>query len=357
MKVPTSCRGATLVVWSATVWSATVGWIGSAAANDDLQRRASWQAPTVDQVQQQVTNWLSALPIDDEVRQSAVDLWNQPLDEDGPSILARTIATLQHVDSEADRIIRRCQRPTSLGTLPDTSWLEDDSRSEFWRDNLRLYVGKWLALNQMYNEALQMLQPLEPEDVVDPASLLFYRAAAHYRLRNKDSGLETLDRLLENTAVLPCRFATLAELMRADLKQLRTDSLGEVARIMDSVGVRLGLGRAGKRVRQEEDEVIDKLDKMIEQLEQQRQQQMAQSQGPAQGNQSSSPASDSSLPGGQASGDVDPKQLGRETDWGNLPAKEREEALQQLGKDFPSHYREVIEEYFRKLARENTPPE
>ncbi len=46
----------------------------------------------------------------------------------------------------------------------------------------------------------------------------------------------------------------------------------------------------------------------------------------------------------------------RATDWGNLPPKEREEALQQLGKDLPSHYRDVIEEYFRKLARDGVQP-
>jgi hypothetical protein len=35
-----------------------------------------------------------------------------------------------------------------------------------------------------------------------------------------------------------------------------------------------------------------------------------------------------------------------------LPPKEREEAMQEIGRDFPAHYREVIEEYFRELARE-----
>jgi hypothetical protein len=35
-----------------------------------------------------------------------------------------------------------------------------------------------------------------------------------------------------------------------------------------------------------------------------------------------------------------------------LPPKERQEALQQISKELPAHYREAIEEYFRKLARE-----
>ena len=33
----------------------------------------------------------------------------------------------------------------------------------------------------------------------------------------------------------------------------------------------------------------------------------------------------------------------------------REEALQQIGKDFPSQYRDVVEQYFRKLAAEKAP--
>jgi hypothetical protein len=63
---------------------------------------------------------------------------------------------------------------------------------------------------------------------------------------------------------------------------------------------------------------------------------------------------DSQAASNSGPGNVDPKKLGSDSDWGNLPPKERGEALQQLAKDLPSHYREVIEEYFRKLAREGT---
>jgi hypothetical protein len=33
-----------------------------------------------------------------------------------------------------------------------------------------------------------------------------------------------------------------------------------------------------------------------------------------------------------------------------LPPAKREEALQQISRDLPTHYREAIEAYFRKLA-------
>ena len=46
------------------------------------------------------------------------------------------------------------------------------------------------------------------------------------------------------------------------------------------------------------------------------------------------------------------RNIGNKSGWGDLPPKEREEAMQQIGRDFPSHYRDVIEQYFRRLAAE-----
>ena len=48
------------------------------------------------------------------------------------------------------------------------------------------------------------------------------------------------------------------------------------------------------------------------------------------------------------------REIGSSADWGNLPAKEREQALQEVGREFPSHYREIIEEYFRRLASDDS---
>jgi hypothetical protein len=120
---------------------------------------------------------------------------------------------------------------------------------------------------------------------------------------------------------------------------------------MEDIERRLRLGRAGTRVRSEEDDVIAKLDKMIDDLEQQQQQQQGGSGG--QGSiRSSSPAEDSVPLGGSGPGDVDQRRIGNTSGWGNLPPRQRQEALQQISKDLPAHYREVIEEYFRRLARD-----
>ena len=61
--------------------------------------------------------------------------------------------------------------------------------------------------------------------------------------------------------------------MEADLAPLKTDSLDEIARLMDAVRLELEHARAGKRVRDRQEEVIAKLNKLIEKLEEQQRQQ------------------------------------------------------------------------------------
>jgi hypothetical protein len=235
--------------------------------------------------------------------------------------------------------------------LPQFAWLQDPAAPPLVRNNLRLYYARWLAQHTLYDESLAQIRDLKPTDVLDPAALLFYQAVGFHRLLDKEAFLAAAGKLLENKASLPRRYQVVGQLMEADLKPLKTDSLDEVSRLMDDIERRLGLGRAGKKVRQQEDDVVAKLDKMIEELEKQLQQQQQQA-GSSGGKQPSNPMQDSMPGGGNGPGEVDPKRTGAKSGWGNLPPKERQEALQQIGKGLPAHYREVIEEYFRRLAKE-----
>ena len=329
-----------VVVLAIGVTDAVTVW-----AEQDLERRASWQQPSREAIQIELNEWLDSLELSGAQRTKLDAQWQA-----GDETWKTLIDSFAAADRQLADIIESCRNPLgSGGTAED---LPLDQYPAFVANNMKLLIGKTMAVNQLYNEAHQLLQGLETSQVADPASLLFYLAAAQYRLREKEDGLFTIERLLEREDELPTRFITVAKLIQADLEKLKVDSLDEVARIMDSIRVRLGHGRAGQRVRKEEQEVIDKLDKMIDQLEQQLQQMQQQGGGGAGGIQSNQPAEDSSLPGGSGPGDVDKKDLGDATDWGNLPPKQRREALQRLGKEFPSHYRDVIEEYFRQLARD-----
>jgi DNA-binding transcriptional MerR regulator len=171
-------------------------------------------------------------------------------------------------------------------------------------------------------------------------------------LLNKDAGLKAIQELLEEPEQSPRRYAAVAKLMQEDLRQLKEDSLDHIARRMDDIRRRLGLGRGDQKVRKVEDGVIESLDKLIKDLEEQQRRQQQASSGS--NTQSSRPAPDSRILGGKGPGEVAKKDVGNKDGWGNLPPKQREDAMQQIGREFPSHYRDVIEQYFRKLAGENS---
>ena len=61
------------------------------------------------------------------------------------------------------------------------------------------------------------------------------------------------------------------------------------------------------------------------------------------------------MPTGQTTdGKVDPKKLKEYAEtWGKLPAAERKKLEQELTKDAPAKYKQMIEEYFIGLNRVN----
>jgi hypothetical protein len=332
--------------------------IGSQARawdSDDLARRASWQAPASDEVRQRVVDWLESLRLEPQLSAKLQASWQEPGGELTPAEnLVRLVETARQVDPRVQELVDRCNGAWHPGVDPLVDVLQDEAQPVWLRANLRLYYAGWLAHHQLYQELHQIVADVALADVVDPAALLFFQGVGQHRRLDREACLTTLAKLLENETILPQRYAKLARLMQADLEPLKPDSLDEISRLMDNIHVTLNHGRAGKQVRTDEETVISKLDKLIKQLEDQANAAAAAAAGQAGGNPSGSaqPMQDSMPAELKGPGNVNPKELGTNTDWGNLPPKEREEALQQLGRDLPSHYRDVIEEYFRKLARE-----
>ena len=313
----------------------------------------SWQAPKPDEVKKAVFAWLDGRKPDAAVRAKADALWAaQPPQPSGVDLLKRVVETFALADENARKLLALTSTSRDPKKPPPPPWRADPDAAAIAADNLRLWYGRWLVQVSLYDEALEQLAGLQPDRVVDPATLLFCQAVVNHRLLNQQPGLEAVDRLLAGADQGPKRYAAVARLMEGELKDLREDSLDHIARRMQDIERRLDLGRAGPKVRSVEDGVVKSLDKLIEELERQRQQQ--QQSGGAGGNniQSARPASDSFPMGGKGRGDVSKRDVGNKTGWGNLPPRQREEAMQQIGRQFPSHYRDVIEQYFRKLATE-----
>jgi len=322
-------------------------------AADDLERRATWSIPATADVKARLDDYLAGKRLDETAKLKIEALWP---DEAQPiasaELLDRLTTSLAVVEPKAAEIVAACHNIVPLPP-PNFDGISDQSLPPLVRDNLRLLLARWLAQHDLVDESLEILKDVGPENVADPATLLFYQAVGQHRLLKKDECLAAVTKLLERESDLPRRYVTLARLMEADIKPLKEDSLDEIARMMNDIRRRLALARAGKVVRDEEDAVVAKLEKMIEEMEKQRKerQQKQQANNPR-GNRPNDPLQDSKAAQLRAPGDVDPKNIGKRDGWGNLPPKERQEVMQQIGRELPAHFRETIEEYFKRLAQE-----
>jgi hypothetical protein len=236
--------------------------------------------------------------------------------------------------------------------VPEFAWLANSEMHPFARNNMRLFLARWLVQEGFYDEAISWMNGLKTDDVVAPDALLFYRAVAYHRLVQADLADAAVSQLLQRQQELPIRYQKLATLMQQDLAGLEDESLDHISRRMEDIRRRLAQGRSDERVQEIETGVIESLDKLIKQAEDQMQQRQASASGPSGGQPGQMPMDDSRLAPIKAPGEVERRDIGQGTGWGDLPDKEREKALQGIGREFPSHYREVIEEYFRRLAAE-----
>jgi len=156
--------------------------------------------------------------------------------------------------------------PTPQG-VPE--YLRDAKRSAFLRANLGLYFGRQLAAKKAYEETLDAIRLIRPEQVVDPASYYFFRAVAENKLRLRDEGLSSINRLVNSVQDVPERYTVVANLMKAEMEQWEKDDLGDIARRMHEIEDRLEIARGGPKTQQKQKEVLALLDKKIKELEDQ----------------------------------------------------------------------------------------
>jgi len=125
------------------------------------------------------------------------------------------------------------------------------------------------------------------------------------------------------------------------------DPLGGVIADMQVAGGRLSKLLTDKPTQQKQKEAVEKLDALIKILQQKR------GQGSGGGSATpDEPLSESRIVGGPGgSGPLNaPNRNGKA--WGQLPAHKRQEILQSMTDGFPSHYQQILERYYRRLAEE-----
>jgi len=305
--------------------------------------------PSAETVRTRALEWVAQHGITDQALLAEIGkLW--ALADEVPSsetLFDQTIRTFTMADESAAQFVAACRLQHAPLVPPDPKLFEESGGGPFYVANMSLYCGRYLAHRQMFEEALDVLGRTVIADVVDPASLLFFKAVCQHHLLMKTEGLATIEQLLKNTEGVPVRYSTVAALMQYDLESLREQSLDEVARKMTDVERRLGLGRTGEKVQKKEEEIVIALDELIKKVEEQN---GGGGGAGGQANRSTAPANDSVIKGSTAPGTVDPKKAKNTGEWGDLPFKARAKAKDQIAREFPAHYRDAIDEYTKKAA-------
>jgi hypothetical protein len=303
----------------------------------------------------------TVLPNDEETRQKILAAWPETEGTlSGERIFQRVVGAMGTASAPVAAFLQVCDelawkelpfgRAVAVPQIPLQALLGDEQA--YLVGSLRFYLVLRLIQARLYDEAASVLDLLTPENCVDPCGVLLNRAVVCSQLDDREKGvlaIKQFRKAAEQDALVPRRYLELAKLLDADFQNSPKDAENpsNISRKMDDVRRRLGKGRTDDNTQEAEDGVLKSLDKLIEKIEEK----MKQCQtGEGEGQQANKPADDSRILKQKGPGNVDRKEFDPIGNWGDLPPKEREEALLRIEQDFPAHYRDIIEQYFREMA-------
>jgi hypothetical protein len=325
---------------------------------------ASLRAPSADAVRAQALDWLKSVNKADEANLKTFEtIWTQA---DRP-VLDRLADSLCLGDAEAARILSEARNSTTSAPTEMPALFKDTKRPAFFRANLAVAYARALCKRRVFEDAMEVLRTVRVEQVADPSSYLFHKAVTEHALLNKEDANRSIMRLLDDAPDSPERYRMVATLMYLDMQNWKSKDLGEIARKMDNIERRLELARGGPKTQKLQRDVVARLDELIKKMENQQKGSSDPNGGACpnggqpdsgqKGQQAKNPQKDSFGGQNQGPGLVDKKKLdGWAQQWGKLQEKDRAKAMQEMTRDLPPEYRELIEAYFRKLAQEANRP-
>jgi len=323
------------------------------AETEPAERGIAFARMDSDRVRTEVLSWLASSGQTAETLKNVAARW---ADTDTLSRLTGEQLLDLAVESfaVADEGTRQLLDATYTDQPVDAILFDGIRNSPFYESQIRLLHGRWLTQHRYYDEALTMMEPLTPDDVIDPASLLFYRAVGQAELLRRKDALDSLALLLHSTQEVPRRFQIVAEMLQEDLIGREDEGMDLVERLMKDVERRLELGESGKPTQDQGDAIIAALDKLLEDMESEQEQQQQNGSG-SQGGQQQAPqqaANQSTIKGGSADGEADRRNLTEEGSWGMLDSKAEARARELIRGKLPANYLDQIGRFSRKLAEQ-----
>ncbi|MDR2642059.1 MAG: hypothetical protein LBC74_04620 [Planctomycetaceae bacterium] len=373
---------------------------------DAVKDTPTWTAPSQNIIRREIENWLKSTGFtDDSVRQNVLSLWkdvangnndrqieindtlaannvetgqatknipggknavnpNQELQLTSTELFDRTIESMRRASNHIAEYLKRCDtiawqelpygQKLVVPEIPLHIHLGESNTTQYLYNSLRIYLAMKLVQGRFFSEALTVLETIKPENCVNPAELFITKAILYNGLSRNEDGLEAIKnfRIVEkNEVAISRRHTELAKLLEYEMKESKNDNNPQnISKKMDNARRILGKGDPGKEAQETEEDILKSLEKLIKEIEERVKNADGSSPGKKDSLQSNNPAKDSDILRGKAPGNVDRKEFDQEGNWGNMPPKDREAALSKIEREFPSHYRDIIESYFREMA-------
>ena len=279
------------------------------------------------------------------------------------SVLDRVADCLSLGNSEAAAILAAARKMDTPAHAEVPAILKDAKADAFFRSNLALAFAKANANKKAYEEALEALSAITPENVVDPASYFFFKAVSEHATMKREAAVSSITRLLDDVSDAPDRYKMVATLMFFDMVNWSPDpkDLANIEKLMDNSGRRLDLSRPDEKTQDIQKKIVFRLDEVIKELENQCKSQCNGGNCPGGGKPGNKPGSsltpnspmlDSMIGGGAGPGKVDDKKLRAIAEqWGGLPPAERAKVVEEITRELPAKYKPMIDEYFKSLNR------
>jgi hypothetical protein len=323
---------------------------------------STMKAATVEAAKAKTEAWLKAAGKFDQKAFDAV--WAA----DGRTVLDRTADALAIGNTEVQALLANVRNPNALAPAELPGALTNEKESAFFRANVALAFAKAAANKKAYEEAIEALRGVNPEEAVDPATYFFFKAVSEHATMKKDAATGSIVKLLDEVADTPARYTMVATLMFFDMQNWSPDpkDLANIEKLMDNSGRRLDIAKGGEKTQDIQKKIVFRLDELIKQIENQQKQQGQANGGscpsggdkPGQGNKPGSninpsqPAPDSMIMGGSGKGGVDDKQLRQIAEqWGSLPADKRAQVVKEITRDLPAKFEPMIKNYFEALDK------
>jgi hypothetical protein len=248
-----------------------VGWMSTLVSSLPAQSKGvvafgTLEAVSAETVQTRARDWFKQTGnANPDMMQQFEALWQQQ----HRSALDRLADTFALGDPQTAKLLAEARDPLNPAPIKVPDQITNDKAPGFFRANLALAYAKALVHRRVYEEALDALNAVKAEDVVDPASYLFHRAVCEHGLLQKSQANQSINRLLDDVLASPDRYKTVSILMLLDMQTWKDKDLGEIARKMENIERRLELARGGPQTQGLQKEVIRRLDELIKKLENQ----------------------------------------------------------------------------------------